>query len=98
MKRQTEQAKLCVGRCSDEILLDELAVDERHGALSLPCLLPRTPLSDSKGEQCTCTNYRMEHPHRVFKDELGVLVRTILKGTVPISRFCQPQPSGTVGS
>lgn len=30
---------------------------------------------DSKGEQCTCTNYRMEHPHRLFKDEFGVLVR-----------------------
>ncbi|CAM9950179.1 unnamed protein product [Scytosiphon promiscuus] len=33
---------------------------------------------DSKGEQCTCTNYRMEHPHRLFKDEFGVLIHDTL--------------------
>eukprot|EP00752_Nemacystus_decipiens_P013794 g12246.t1 len=34
--------------------------------------------TNSKGEHCTCTNYRMEHPHRVFKDEFGVLVHDTL--------------------
>ncbi|CAM9975248.1 unnamed protein product, partial [Choristocarpus tenellus] len=31
-----------------------------------------------KGEACHCTNYRMIHPHRRFKDEFGVMVNDTL--------------------
>ncbi|CAM9504447.1 unnamed protein product, partial [Ectocarpus fasciculatus] len=33
---------------------------------------------NSKGEQCFCTNNRMVHPHRLFKDEFGVLIHDTL--------------------
>lgn len=30
-----------------------------------------------KGEALTCTNYRMEHPHRLYRDEFGVMVSSL---------------------
>lgn len=37
-------------------------------------MYPLLPVG-TKGEACTCTNYRMEHPHRLFRDDVGALVR-----------------------
>eukprot|EP00903_Cladosiphon_okamuranus_P016056 g14823.t1 len=88
------QIRTARGRSSDlvvtvvpESLIDESLLEVAGGAMKHKpaTMYDGTRLkkchwqgTNSKGEQCTCTNYRMEHPHRVFKDDLGVLIHDTL--------------------